>query len=201
MVSRANLSDRPGPDGVLKRVMNPRKPRIQRPQVSGPSGEMDAMNQNPASEAGGLSGMLGRAFTEAKEAQAAQAERATKPTPPPQAPVPRSRTRADLNPQERAETRMRGQARRQRTGLEQMGATQGEIATVPGGVVRRAAVSAGRSLPGNRGYISEEMAARAAEAQEATGEVGGTRSEVDVTEPSLNEARQRRSRSGRIFRR
>ena len=200
MVSRANLSMRPGASGVLKRVMNPRQrrtPKIQ-PTVPGDSDTPESIEQS----GGGLSGMLGRALAAGRERQQQAAERNVKPQPGPESPVPRGPlARAKEMAGRKRAMDMRGRAGRQRSGLEQMGATQGEIAAGPGGVVRRAQATAGRDIGRGREVLEREaQAARTQDALAATGETGGTRSEVDVTEPTLNQARQRRSRSGRILR-
>jgi predicted enzyme related to lactoylglutathione lyase len=54
-------------------------------------------------------------------------------------------------------------------------------------------------LPG-RQLAAQQAAEDERAAVEVTGEAGGTVTEAPVTKPSLNEARRRRSRSGRIYR-
>ena len=90
---------------------------------------------------------------------------------------------------------MRGTAQRQRAGLEQMGATQEEVAS-PAVMPGRQDVTRGRGI-----MSAEEQAARERAALEETGEAGGTVTEAPVTGPSLNQARRSRSRSGRMYRR
>lgn len=185
--------------------MNPTQRRANRAKISPPA-EVAATPEIAAEQGGGgFSGMVGRALQAARDRQAAAATRATKPQAPPQSPVPtgpkrgprrRPTAREQAMQTTQAEAGMRGQAVRQRAGLDQMGATQEEVAA-PAVMPGRQDVTRGRGILSR----AEQAAADKRAALEATGETGGTRSEVDVTEPSLNEARQRRSRSGRIFRR
>lgn len=174
------------------------KAKISPPAIPGASDTPESIEQG----GGGLSGMLGRAFAQAKEAQAQQANRAVKPRAPAEAPVmrgpkrgPRRQPTAREQSMEaqQASARTRGTAQRGRSALEKMGATQEEAVT-PAVMPRR-----GRGVAGTLAAEQEATDQRAA--LEATGETGGTRSEVNVTEPSLNEARRRRSRSGRMYRR
>jgi len=212
MVSRSNLSGRPPASGVLDRVQNPQPAKPRQP----------TFRERVTKGGGGMSGLVGRAFQEARKIQAEQAQqpappepgrRPVKKRPPMQRPVPGQRrgprrqpTVAELSPQEQLETRMRNQREQNRTGLDQMGATQREAAAaiVPGGqeVSRFGQVArSGAGVTQGGPIAAAREASERLEAAEATGETGGTRSEVNVTEPTLNQARQRRSRSGRIFRR
>jgi len=230
MASRSNLSGRPGMSGILNRVMNPmqRQARSMREKIAAP--EVAATPEIAAEQGGGgMSGMVGRALAAGKERQAELANRAVKPQAPPQAPRQGGGIRQALARGTKAKSAMqpavagqkrgprrqptareqamrtqaatastRGQAQSQRGALEQMGATQEEVAA-PGarGMAERAAAGAARG----RGILSaEDQAARSRAALEETGEVGGTRTETPVTEPSLNKARRNRSRSGRIYR-
>ena len=170
--------------------------------------------------------MVGRAFQEARNIQAEQGQPA--PPGPETGPVaPRGRPRRPgkkpsvLQPpvagQKRGPRRaptareqamqttqtvadMRGQAARHRAGLDQMGATQEEVAG-PRGPVERAAARTGRGRGVAGTLATQQAAADERAALEATGEAGGTVTEAPVTGPSLNEARRRRSRSGRMYRR
>jgi len=220
MVSRSNLSGRPPASGVLDRVMNPQPTKPRKP----------TFKERVTTGGGGLSGMVGRAFTEAKKLQAEQGQQ---PAPPGRegGPLPGSRRRPPKKrsalqtpvagqkrgPQRQPTAReqamqttqtvadMRSQAARHRAGLDQMGATQEEMATpavMPGrqevsrfGEVARRGAGVTQGGP----IAAAREAAERASAAAATGETGGTRSEVDVTEPTLNQARRRRSRSGRMY--
>lgn len=163
---------------------------------------------------GGMSGMVGRALAAGKEQQAAQqgggirqalargakAKSAMQPAVAGQKRGPRRQptVRDQVRNTRDAIAGTRAQAESMRSGLENMGATQEEVAA-PGarGMVERAAAGAARG----RGILSaEEQATRARGALEETGEIGGTVTEAPVTGPSLNEARRMRSRSGRIRR-
>lgn len=205
MVSRSNLSGRPGMSGVLNRVMNPAKPRAPRPEASGgvfsrmQSTIADAKEKQAAQQGGGgLSGMVGRALAAGKERQAEVANRAVKPQAPPQAPGagPKRGPRRRPTMQENMAARgTRGPA------LRDMGATQEEVAA-PGarGFVERAVAGANRGRGrGVASRVQEQAASRRADLEQ-TGEAGGTVTETPVIEPSLNEARRMRSRSGRIRR-
>jgi hypothetical protein len=215
MVSRANLSGRPGMGGVLGKVFKPqrqRPPKVSVPPETGGAGLAGMVRRSQGrADGGGVSGLVGRAFAAAKEKQAGQANpggagvlgRLTKPQRPMEAPAPPGQKRGPRRqPTAREQARntrqaiagMRGQAQAQRTGLENVGATQEEVAATQAGFDRARA--------GGGGVLSAEEEATANQAAvEATGEAGGTRTEVDVTEPSLNQARRQRSRSGRIYRR
>lgn len=200
MVSRSNLSGRPGMSGILNKVMNPmqRQARSMREKIAAP--EVAATPEIAAQQGGGgLSGMVGRALAAGKAKQAEQANRAVKPQAPPQAPGPGPKRGPRRRPtmQEQMATRgTRGPA------LRDMGATQEEVAA-PGarGMVERAVAGANR---GRGGGVLSRVAQAASDkraALEETGEVGGTRTETPVVEPSLNQARRSRSRSGRMYRR
>jgi hypothetical protein len=216
MVSRANLNGRPKMGGVLNRVMNPAKPRAPRPEAGG--GVFPKMQS--VMQGGGMSGMVGRALAAGREQQASQAQpglsgmvgraqaRAAKAKSAMQPPVAGEQKRGPRRqPTAREQSRntreaisgMRGQAESMRSGLENMGATQEEVAAPARGVVERAAARTGRGGVGGR-LAAEEQAAEGRAALEATGEIGGTVTEAPVVGPSLNEARRMRSRSGRIRR-
>ena len=123
---------------------------------------------------GGMSGMVGRALAAAKEKQAAVANTAVRPQAPPNAPVAKS---------------IEARSRRARAGLSQVGASQAELAGEAQPMSRRPSLS--DRMARAQGTLDEQV---------AEAEVGGTRTETPVIEPSLNEARRNRSRSGRIYR-
>ena len=177
MASRSNLSGRPGPSGVLNRVMNPLRrsgPKVTSPGDPDVPGEVAATPEIAAQQGGGaLSGMVARAMATQKERQSAVANRAVKPQAPPQSPAagpkrgPRRRPTA-----------------REQAGLAQVGASQRELAGEAQPMSRRASLS--DRMARAQGTLAE---------QTAEAEVGGTRTENSVTEPSLN--RSRRPRAGR----
>ncbi len=104
MASRANLSGRPGPTGVLDRVMNPLKQRAGlKPQGRG--GMSAAIAPNPDESGGGMSGVIGRAAS------------AVKPTAPPTAPAAGG-----------AVQRAMARSKPRRGGLSSIGASQAELA-------------------------------------------------------------------------
>ncbi len=101
------------------------------------------------------------------------------------------------------------------TGIEQMGASQEEVAArqgrmggmlkpavepPPPGGYQQIDLSGGR-IPRGRGTRLERAKSDQRADLEVTGEHGGTRTESDVGEPTLNRARSPRSRSRRIYRR
>lgn len=214
MVSRSNLSGRPGMGGVLGKVFKPPTQRLGKRAI-----------QAPTEGGGGFFGKI-REAVEAKQAtqmpargtmtrRAAQAQeqgggirqalaRGAKAKSAMQAPVagekrgprrePTAGEQARATRQAVAGMRGQAQAQAQQTGLEKMSETQEEMAARQSGFEEARA--------GGRGILSpQQEAARNRAALETTGEAGGTRTEVDVTEPSLNQARRQRSRSGRIYRR
>ena len=206
MVSRSNLSGRPGPSGVLNRVMNPAKPRAPRPNITAPlvdpggggsimSRVRQAVESQKAAQgnAPGFAGLVGRAAKEKSTLQAAEAGQKRGPRRQPTAREQAMRTQA-------AVAGTRGQAQSQRGALEQMGATQEEVAT-PTGMGERTAARAGRGRGVANRLAAETEAAEGRAVVEATGETGGTVTDAPVAGPSLNEARRSRSRSGRIYRR
>jgi len=203
MVSRSNLSGRPGMGGVLGKVFKPPTQRvgkraIQSPPVDAGGGGFfgkirEAMEAKQATEASANRGMLTRREAQGrKKPSVMQAPVAGQKRGPRREPTAGEQARATR--QAVAGMRGQAQAQRQQTGLEQMSETQEEMAARQSGFEEARA--------GGRGILSPEAeAARNRAALETTGEAGGTRTEVDVTEPSLNQARRQRSRSGRIYRR
>jgi hypothetical protein len=142
MASRANLSGRPGPTGILDRVMNPPQQR------SGPKISLPATApQATAPSAGGVA--------DPAMAQAASAKS------------------------------IAARSSRPRAGLEQVGVSQQELAGAAQPLSRRASLS--DRMARAQGTLA---------GQEVAAEVGGGRTEADVTGPTLNRAR----RPGRIYR-
>ena len=225
MVSRSNLSGRPKMGGVLGKVFKPqrqRPPKVTVPPETGGAGLAGMVrrsqaraggvaNENPG---GGVFSKIQSTIADAKERQAALPARgmaaraqamAGKKRSAMQPPVageqkrgprrePTAGEQARATRQAVAGMRGQAQAQAQQTGMEKMSETQEEMAARQSGFEEARA--------GGRGILSpEQEAARNRAALETTGEAGGTRTEVDVTEPSLNQARRQRSRSGRIYRR
>lgn len=182
MASRANLSGRPGPTGVLDRVMNPLKQRAGlKPQGRG--GMSAAVTPSPDEPGGGVSGMVGRAAANAKAKQQQQrqagvvqrAASAVEPTAPPTAPAAGG-----------AVQRAMARSKPRRGGLSSIGASQAELAGETQPMRSRASLS--DRMARAQGTLAD---------QEVAAEVGGGRTVADVTGPSLNRAR----RPGRTYRR
>ena len=228
MVSRANLSGRPGMGGVLSKVFNGSKPRASKPRAPGrlvdPGGGGSVLSRvKEAAEAqqaaqqggGGMSGMVQRALAAGKEHQAGQqgggirqalargtkAKSAMQPAVAGQKRGPRRQptAREQVRNTREAIAGTRARAGSVRSSLENMGATQEEAAPTRVSEVMAGAGSGRRGMP-HRQLAAQEQSEQARGVLETTGEAGGTVTDAPVTGPSLNEARRMRSRSGRIRR-
>ena len=200
MVSRANLSGRPGMSGVLGKAFKPPTQRLGKRAIQAPTeggggffGKIrEAIEAKQATQMPARGTLTRREAQGRKKPSVMQAPVAGQKRGPRREPTAREQARATR--QAVAGMRGQAQAQAQQTGLEKMSETQEEMAARQSGFEEARA--------GGRGILSpQQEAARNRAALETTGEAGGTRTEVDVTEPSLNQARRQRSRSGRIYRR